>query len=356
MLEKSKICNSPTLANLFQNYIRQLNMKSIIIFDMDIKTGIVTAISLAVFGMLITFWSGFSLIRSTRKLMYYRLRQKRVSQGWRRILVSIGLAGIAMFLARFGEPAVYSVYKPSPTPSLSPTASLSPTTTLSPTITLTPTITDTPSITDTPTITSTPFIPEDIARQFASAVTPNPAVIFSPLVFAREIDLKTYQAIDEGTVFINPMRKIVALFSFDGMASGVQWTSLWYRDGKLIYYETGPWKDTTGGYGYIEYVAAPDEWLPGDYEVQIFVGNDWVTVGRFIVDGMPNTATATKQPTATRKPTATRVPTQTPTLTLTKQPTLTFTPSQTRRPTSTPQPSATRRPTDTAWPSATSTP
>jgi hypothetical protein len=311
---------------------------------MDIKAGINTAIFLTVLGLLASLWIGIRSIQNGRRLVYFRLRQQRISYGWRMIGFGIGLAGLVFFMSRFGEPIAYSFFQPSPTPSEIPTVTLTPTITVSPTITLTPTITETPSITDTPTMTPTPFIPPAIVMKFKSVVTPNPAALFSPLNFGREIDLKTYTLVNDGTVFLNPIRRIVALFSFDGMSTGVQWTVLWYRDGQLVYDDTAPWQDTTGGYGFAERVAAPDEWLPGNYEVQIFVGQEWKSVGRFVVQGQPDTATPTHVPTSTIADTATRLPVLTSTVTQTRQPTFTITPSRTRPAT------------DTAWPSQTPSP
>ena len=40
-----------------------------------------------------------------------------------------------------------------------------------------------------------------------------------------------------------------------------------------------------GGYGFTEWKAPAEEWLPGTYEVQIFVGLDWKVVGQFILQG-----------------------------------------------------------------------
>ncbi len=331
-------------------------MECDIIFDMDIKAGLTTAIFLALFGVFFSLLIGIRSIRSGRRLKYFRLRQQRIVQGWRLIGFAFGLAGVVLFLNRFGEPLVYSFYEPSPTPSQSPTITLTPTITLSPTITLTATITDTPSITDTPTFTPTPNIPAAVVLQFSSLVTPNPATIFSQLTFARAIDLKTYTPLDAGTVFSNPVRRIVALYSFDNMAAGTQWTVLWYREGKLLSFETSTWVDTTGGYGFAERVAAPDEWQPGNYEVQIFVGQDWKSVGRFVVEGIPPTSTLTRLPTATIANTATRRPLLTATATPTRPPTLTITSTRPAPPTSTSRPSLTPRATDTAWPSQTITP
>ena len=129
---------------------------------MDIHAGIITIIILAVLFALLLFRIGIRAIQSARKLTFYRLREKRMSGGWRMLIVGVLLLLFAAWLGRFGEPIAYRYFPPSPTPSLTPTITLIPTITLSPTITLTPTITDTPSVTDTPTITPTPFVPPAI--------------------------------------------------------------------------------------------------------------------------------------------------------------------------------------------------
>ena len=63
-----------------------------------------------------------------------------------------------------------------------------------------------------------------------------------------------------------------AVFSYDGMVVGSQWTALWYRGDELVHYETIPWNGGSGGLGFTDWAPDPSEWLPGDYEVQIFVG------------------------------------------------------------------------------------
>jgi type VI secretion system secreted protein VgrG len=192
--------------------------------------------------------------------------------------------------------------------------------------------------------------------QFKSEVTPNPAALFSPLIFGQGIDLKTYAPIDSATVFINPIRHIVAIYSYDNMVAGTQWTALWYRDGKLVYYETKPWDGSTGGLGSTERIAAPDEWLPGEYEVQIFVGMEWKSVGRFVVQGISDTSTPTRAPAATQTNTPTHRPSPTATITKTIPPTWTLAPSRTLLPTMTRVPTRARPPTDTPWPSLTPSP
>lgn len=90
-----------------------------------------------------------------------------------------------------------------------------------------------------------------------------------------------------------------AVFSYANMTPGAQWTALWYRDGKLVHYETIPWDGETGGYGFADWEAPPSEWLPGDYEVQIFVGLEHKVVGRFAVQGDAPTPISTLSPTPT---------------------------------------------------------
>jgi hypothetical protein len=130
----------------------------------------------------------------------------------------------------------------------------------------------------------------------------------------------------------------------------VQWSALWYRDGELVHYETATWAGGTGGYGLVRWEPGEEFWLPGEYQVQMFVGLEWKVVGRFIVEGEPNTATPTLTPTLTLTPTNTRTPTFTPTPSLTRRPSNTPAPSSTRVPTRTPLP------TDTRWPTSTPSP
>lgn len=323
---------------------------------MDIRAGILTAIFLMIVFVVVMTWSGIQAIRSVRKIPYYRMKQDRLVHGWRLIGFSILLVGAAFWLGNYGEPTIYHFYAPSLTPSLTPTISMTPTITLTPTITMTPSITRTSAISDTPTITSTPFVPPAIQASFTSVVTPNPAWLFSQLVFARGVDLTTYQAVEPATVFENPIKRMVAIYSYDNMTDGVQWTALWYRDGTLINSETKPWVDGTGGYGYTDWAPDPSQWLPGNYEVQIFVGLEWAAVGRFTVQGTVPTVRPTPRPTFTPTVTKTLRPTFTPTMSKTFAPRFTPTQTQTRLPSATPLPSNTPAPSRTPVPTNTRPP
>ncbi len=300
---------------------------------MDIRAGIIAAIILSSIGALLVFRSGYRAWMSARRLTFYRIRRQREKAGLFTILISLVLFGFAFTLYRFGEPVAYQFFPPSPTITITPSMTLSPTLTLSPTITLTPTITDTPSVTDTATVTPTPFIPPAIEVLFESEVTPNPNAVFSPLQFTRNCaDFNNFTA---ETVFQNPINYMCAVFSYDQMTPGAQWTALWFRDGDLVHYETLPWNGETGGYGYTEWEAPASEWLPGTYQVQVFVGLDYKVVGEFLLEGDAPTAVPTLTPSLTVTPSKTLTPTNTGT------PTRTPTATRTRIPTLTPLPSAT---------------
>jgi len=264
---------------------------------MDISAGIIATIALSVIGALLIFRSGYRAWLSARRLTFYRIKRQRERGGIYTMLVALVLLSFSVLLYIYGEPVAYQYFPPSLTPTLTPTITLSPTITFSPTITLSPTITNTPSVTDTPTITPTPFIPPAIEALFESEVTPNPNAAFSPLQFTK--DCSSFNNFTSATVFRNPINYICAVFTYDQMLPNVQWTALWYRDGELIHYETIPWDGETGGYGFSEWQASYADFLPGTYEVQIFVGLEWKVVGQFLLEGDSPTRIPTASPTVT---------------------------------------------------------
>ena len=256
---------------------------------MDIRTGIYTTIFLAGVAAFFLLRFGIRSIQSGRKLTFYRLRQQRMSGGWRMLAAGVLLLLFAVLLGRYGEPVAYRYFPPSPT------------------------------ITLTPTITSTPYIPPAIEALFNSQVTPNPDAVFSPLQFSTVYD--NFECIAPSTSFVNPIESMTACFSYNNMSPGVQWTAMWYYEGELVHYETLPWDGTTGGLGFSQWSPPPEKWQPGNYEVQIFVGLDWKVVGQFIVSGEPPTSTPSLTPIPTLTPTITRTPSATATSSQTPNPT-----------------------------------
>jgi hypothetical protein len=264
-------------------------------------------------------WSGIRTIIDSRDMLYVRVRRKRLIAAWRLIFFSFVLAIVAILVSVFGEPVAYQYVEITETPTPTLTETPTPSLTLSPTISLVPTITLTLAETYTPTVTPTPHVPLAVAAQFSSSVTPSGSSVFSPLTFATGYDA-AYNPLGRATTFRNPVGHLYALFSYDQMISGVQWTALWYRDGEIVYFETLEWDGATGGYGFSDWNPDPADWLPGEYTVVIFVGLDAKVSGNFEVTGIPPTITPT--PTVTQTPTAT----VTPTITHTRWPTNTSAP------------------------------
>ncbi len=97
--------------------------------------------------------------------------------------------------------------------------------------------------------------------------------------------------------------------------------------------ETIPWDGEVGGYGFTEWEAPADQWLPGTYTVEVFVGLDWKVVGQFLLEGDAPTPPPTDTPSATLTPSRTATPTRT--FTPTRTPTITRTPTLTQSPAAT---------------------
>ncbi len=283
---------------------------------MDIQSGFIAIAVILVVIALISIWSGIHDIQSARRMTFFRLRRQRIAAGWRLLGLAAILVVLAITLPVFGEPVAYEYFPPSPTITLTPSITPIPTITLTPSITVTPSITTTPAETTTFTPTSTPFLPLPILTLFQSKITPNPQAVFSPIQFTTS-DNK-WPAVSPATVFQNPVGHMYAVFSYNNMAIGSQWTALWLRDGQLVHYETIPWNCVgcgIGGSGFSDWNPPPYDWMPGNYEVQIFIGEEYKTNGRFIVRGNPPPspiATPTLATTSTLTTIKTPLPTGTP--------------------------------------------
>lgn len=317
--------------------------------SLDIHSAVQVTLLILLFLIVLMIWQGITSIKNARRLPFFRLRRNRTLRGWRLLGGSILLIILAIFLNSRLEPMIYTVFPPTATITLTPTITTSPTITQTPTITLSPTVTLTPAESYTPTITPTPFVPLAVEARFEAKVTPNPDAVFSDLVFTQGIDA-LYQPVAAGTEFQNPVGHLYAVFSYDQMVDGSQWTALWFRNGELVYFETRVWDGGTGGFGYTDWNPDPSEWLPGQYEVQIFNGLIWKRSGRFTVQGEPPTPAPTLTPSISPTPTRTLTPTRTP------SPTRTATLPPALRPTRTPYLSPTITPSRTPYPTLTRTP
>ena len=277
--------------------------------------------------------------REAGRLRFFLKKRALLGRAWQFVFFAVVIVVIAFLINGFAEPATYKFFEPSPTPTNTPTI------TSTPTITQTPTITNTPTVTPTLEFTPTPELPAVIGEGFTSEVTPNAGAVFSNISFSRRLDGE-YQPIDPAITFANPVDDIYASYSFNNMTLGTQWSALWFRDGELIYYETIPWRGASGGYDYALLDLPGEEWIPGEYELQLYIGSTWEVSGIFTVTGVAPTPTITPTPTQTLSPTATLTPTITPTASSTASPS--GTPAPTATLTNTPVPSQTAVPTRTA--------
>ncbi len=310
--------------------------------NLEIHTTVQIAFFIALALAVIAIPLGIGRIISGRKLPYFKKRRDQMMIGWRLLMAAILLGGLSFFLNSYAEPVIYTYFAPSPTLKRTPTITLTPTISLTPTITETPTITLTPLFSYTPTITPIPVIPDVIEARFESQVTPDPAAVFSPIQFARNLDID-YVPISPQETFTNPIAHLYGVFSYDGVSDRSQWTAIWYRDGELVYFETKPWDGGTGGYGYTDWQPDPSSWIPGEYEVQLYNGNFFKVSGRFTVTGAAPTPKPSITPSFTASNTPLPTSTRTPTLTKTTKPSKT--PVPTRTPTITRTPTLTKSPT-----------
>jgi hypothetical protein len=310
-----------------------MNLTSI---GLDIHTGVMTALVISLIALVFCIWYGILSIRKARQLPFFRMRRDTMMRGWRLLVWAVLWAIIAILLNSKAEPFIYSYYPPTATATLTPTITLSPTISLTPTRTLSPTVSLTSAVSHTPTVTITPFMPKEVETLFQSTITPNAEAVFSKLTFTDGLD-SLYRPLKPGQNFLNPIAHMYAVFSYDRMVVGSQWTALWYRDNELVHYETIPWNGGSGGLGYTDWAPDPSAWLPGIYEVQLFIGTIWKVSGQFTIEGEPPT------------------PRPSPTSTSSYTPTRTNTPSRTPRPTATPIPSPTPKPTQGPYNSPTPT-
>ncbi len=245
--------------------------------NIDVATTVKVILGLLGIAAIISLVMAVKSIKAGHKLLFYQKRQSLVYHGWRLVLLGFGLLLAGFIIFRFGEPVVYRYFPPSPT------------ITLTPTITITPTVTNTPSMTYTPTITLTlsqtytPALPEFIQATIQTPVGPDASAIFSPLSFSDTTEDGV--VVESITEFELPVSTLFGGFSYDRMAAGVQWTSVWLFGEETICSETKAWDYAPGGYGYTDCTRPVEDWLPGIYEVRIFVGQTWKVSGTFRILG-----------------------------------------------------------------------
>lgn len=250
---------------------------------MTIDSALQSSVLVLVACMLALMWAGWRMVRGSGGLRFYALRRQRVAAGWRLIIVGAVAGVLAILLGLYGRPVAYIMVPP--TPSITPTR----TQTLTPTITRTPTITSTPEATATATETPTPSLPEPMLVTFHETITPGTSAALSPISITTRMD-RFNRPLDARGEFTLPPPRLFGAFTYDGLQDGMRWTAVWRRGEAIVCVESKPWDGGTGGYGYTE--CAPEAgWAPGEYEVQMFLGEAWWVSARFTVLGAIETAT-----------------------------------------------------------------
>jgi hypothetical protein len=278
--------------------------------SIDIKAGVIATIIITVVFFLISFLAGIQTLLSGREVKFFTLRRDQMMRGWRLIILGLLWVVFGVVVYLYGEPVAYRFITPSPTLPNTLTPSITPSASITPTITETPTITLTPAESYTPTASTTPHMPVAVEARFSGKLTPPPEAAFSPLTFTNIGLDDDYNPIGPGIQFTNPVGHLFAVFSYARMEDDIQWSALWYHNGDLVHFETLPWNGGSGGSGYTDWDPAPELWLPGEYQIQLFIGTDFILSGNFTVVGDLPTSTITLTPTVTITPSPS--PSQTP--------------------------------------------
>lgn len=244
-------------------------------------------------GCLLVLIIGVLQFRSARRLPYFLLRKEGMTRGWRLFLLSLALFLSAVITKIFGQEAVYVIIPPTASITPSPTITYTPTITPTPTVTNTPLATHTATVTPTSTETPIPQLPAEIRILIRETQSPRPAAVFSPMLVSRRLNRQN-QAVGPEQDFEEPLGRLYGAFTYNNLQDGVRWTAVWRIGDQVVCIETQPWDGGTGGYGYTE--CEVDTWSAGEYEIQMFYGEEWMVSTRFEVLGDP--ATGTIQPDA----------------------------------------------------------
>lgn len=257
--------------------------------NLDIATTVQVILVFIGLGIVASLFYALQAFRAGNKLEFFRKRQVMFTNAWRLLALAILLGGGWYWVFRNAEPIAYQYFPPSPTSTRTPT--------ITPTSTITPTLewTLTPTMTETLQYTYTPDFPTEAQATIKTQVGPDSNSIFSPITFSTQLDAN-YVVKNTQDSFTAPVTHLYGGFSFDNMALGVQWTGVWLYEGKVICLETKAWTAASGGYGYTDCQLPADQWLPGEYEVQVFAGSTWKASGRFTIIGSVETSTPTPSP------------------------------------------------------------
>jgi len=253
-----------------------------------------TAGALLVAGLVLIL-AGLLALRRQRRVTLFRQQRKARLRGATRVLVGALLVIVAGLAAAFGRPVIETFAPPTATPTRSPlptvTASATPTLTLTPTPSETRPPTNTlpssetppPSVTPTATLSPTPALPRDQLTLPAGTltVTPPPQAVIANLRVGRFNACRSESGV--ATVFSANPKTLYALFDYNNWLPGVRWSNVWRYNGQPMLVETLLWDGSTGGCGFADFDNGGQPWPAGEWEVQIFIGDQWLDTARFTI-------------------------------------------------------------------------
>ncbi len=222
-----------------------------------------------------------------RRAEYYVIREEA-----RRIVIRASLAGF--FLALL---TIFVLFIPRQTSTLQPTATPTPLQVLTPApsrVIPTPSATaaSTPHATATepfiPTSTPQATLPAAFRSPLPSAIPPPGDARFEFWNLARDVDTND-QPVEPSTQFAEGTERVFLFFRYDGLLPNVPWTIIWFRNGELLSGSTRLWEPQRPVGERYEFLEFPGGYPPGEYEVQVWLGERLQIRAVFLVAGAEGT-------------------------------------------------------------------
>ncbi|MGQ9583783.1 MAG: trypsin-like peptidase domain-containing protein [Anaerolineae bacterium] len=109
---------------------------------------------------------------------------------------------------------------------------------------------------------------------------------FGPITFAEGIDRKG-NPVRPGTTFEIGIAELYAIFDYQGMEDGWNWTRRWSIDGRTVVDDTRAWSGGESGKNFHIYVYSDDVLPPGEYRLDLLVEEELVRSGTCSIRGTP---------------------------------------------------------------------
>lgn len=136
--------------------------------------------------------------------------------------------------------------------------------------------------TPTPSPTAVAVQPTPTRTPTSPTATPTQAAPGFELVASASDITDDYQPIDPATVFPPGTTHVYTVFDFSGMQNGMPYEAYWYHNGQEDVHEVWEWDQGASGTTYL-YLYNENGIIPGDYELQLFVGEQRVLTTTFTV-------------------------------------------------------------------------